>query len=350
MNFSSIISHWYHNNKRRLPWRETRHPYPIWVSEVILQQTRVIQGMDYYYRFLETFPTVNDLANASEQQVLSVWKGLGYYSRARNMHTTAKMVVDRFDGHFPVDYDDLILLKGIGPYTAAAISSICGNAPNPVVDGNVIRVFSRIFGIHEPAGSGASHKKVYEKSLSLIDHDDPGTYNQAVMEFGALLCKPRQPLCDDCIFRKDCFAFNNGRVNELPVPKPPVVKRERFLNYLVFFRDDGAVLMQKRTGNDVWRNLWEFPLIETDKTLLATLISHPLIDKNPEETIQIDDHSYIDTRHILTHQLIHARFFKMNFAPGPIADQGDYQWQPNPLVSGLPVARMIEKYLEKRQE
>ena len=350
MNFSSIISQWYLHNKRRLPWRETRQSYPIWVSEVILQQTRVNQGMDYYHRFLEAFPTVLELANASEQQVLSVWKGLGYYSRARNMHATAKMVVDKFDGHFPVDYEHLILLKGIGPYTAAAISSICGNEPRPVVDGNVIRVFSRIFGIHEPVGSTQGYKEVYEKSLSFIDHDDPGNYNQAVMEFGALFCKPRQPLCEECVFNRNCFAFNNRRVNELPVPKTPLVKRERFFNYLVFSRDDGAVLMQKRTGNDVWKNLWEFPLIETDNTLLATLTPHPLIDAGSEGIKSKVNSEYTDTRHILTHQIIHARFFKMDFAPESMAVKDNYYWQPDPLISGLPVARMIEKYLEKREK
>lgn len=350
MNFTSTISHWYQSNKRELPWRKTRQPYPIWVSEVILQQTRVNQGMDYYYRFLEAFPTVVDLANASEQQVLSIWKGLGYYSRARNMHATAKVVKNKFEGNFPVDYESLIFLKGIGPYTAAAISSICGNEALPVVDGNVIRVFSRIFGIHEPAGSGQSHKKVYEKSLSFIDHDDPGNYNQAVMEFGALFCKPRQPLCEECVFREDCYAFKTGRVNELPVPKTPVAQRERFFNYLIFFRDDGAVLMQKRTGKDVWKNLWEFPLVETDKALSAGIPSHPLTDAIHEETDGEVVCKSSDTRHILTHQIIHARFFKMDFVPRLIADNYDYQWQPDPLISGLPVARMIEKYLEKRKQ
>ena len=350
MNFSSIISQWYQSNKRMLPWRDTRQPYPIWVSEVILQQTRVNQGMAYYHRFLETFPTVVDLANASEQQVLSVWKGLGYYSRARNMHATARQIADEFDGNFPIDYDKLILLKGIGPYTAAAISSICGNEARPVVDGNVIRVFSRIFGIHEVAGSGQSHKKVYEKSLSFIDHKDPGTYNQAVMEFGALLCKPRQPMCDECVFRKECFAFINGRVNELPVPKTPVVKRERFFNYLVFRRDDGALLMQKRTGKDVWQNLWEFPLIETEKALLSKGISHPLIGEKSEELNKKGIPAYMDSRHILTHQIIHARFFTMEAAPEPHAEDGNYRWQPDPLASGLPVSRMIEKYLEKMRK
>lgn len=350
MNFTSTISNWYRNNKRDLPWRKTRQAYPIWVSEVILQQTRVNQGMDYYHRFLEAFPTVVDLANASEEQVLSIWKGLGYYSRARNMHATAKRVADEFDGNFPFDYERLILLKGIGPYTAAAISSICGNEPRPVVDGNVIRVFSRIFGIHEPAGSGQSHKKVYEKSLSFIDHNEPGNYNQAVMEFGALFCKPRQPLCDECVFKEDCYAFKTGRVSELPVPKTPVVQRERFFNYLVFSRDDGALLMQKRTGKDVWKKLWEFPLVETDKALSADIPSHPLAELMHEESGGKVIPEYSDTRHILTHQIIHARFFKMDFAPEPMAVKDNYYWQPDPLISGLPVARMIEKFLEEKRK
>jgi A/G-specific adenine glycosylase len=340
MNFSQIISAWYTHNKRLLPWRETKQPYPIWVSEVILQQTRVDQGLAYYHRFLENFPTVLHLAHSAEQEVLSVWKGLGYYSRARNMHATAKMVVDKLDGHFPSNYKALIELKGIGPYTAAAIASICGNEPVPVVDGNVIRVFSRIFGMDEPVGSSQGYKKVFQKSLGLIDFNDPGTYNQAVMEFGALCCKPRQPLCTECVFQKACFAFNKNRVNELPVPKVAPLKRERFFNYLVFEKNDGSLLMQKRHENDIWKNLWEFPVIETDRLLTPSEVKHPLLHADQVQLVA----DAKDVRHILTHQVIHARYF---YADQPLSGPEAYAWQPDPLKSGLPVSRMIEKFLER---
>ncbi len=339
MKFNRIISEWYINNKRLLPWRETKQPYPIWVSEVILQQTRVDQGLSYYYRFLDNFPTVLKLAQSSEQEVLSVWKGLGYYSRARNMHVTARMVVDKFDGHFPSSYEHLILLKGIGPYTAAAIASVCGNEAVPVVDGNVIRVFSRIFGLYEPVGSSLGYKQVYQKSLEFIDNHDPGTYNQAVMEFGALLCKPRQPMCNECIFQKHCFAFNKNMVNELPVPKVALLKRERFFNYLVFEKADGSLLMQKRHENDIWKNLWEFPLIEADRLLSPSEVKHPLLDA---ESVQLV-HEVKDVRHILTHQVIHARYFYVDQLP---SNAEALVWQRDPLASGLPVSRMIEKFLE----
>lgn len=340
MNFNQIISEWYTKNKRLLPWRETQQPYPIWVSEVILQQTRVDQGLAYYYRFLDNFPTVLKLAQSSEQEVLSVWKGLGYYSRARNMHATAQMVVDKFDGHFPSSYKDLILLKGIGPYTAAAIASICGYEPVPVVDGNVIRVFSRIFGMYEPVGSTFGYKKVFQKSLEFIDVNDPGTYNQAVMEFGALLCKPRQPLCTECIFQNECFAYNKNMVYELPVPKVTPMRRERFFNYLVFEKTDGSMLMHKRHENDIWKNLWEFPLVESDRLLNPSEVKHPLLDA---ETVQLVPEDK-DVRHILTHQVIHARYFSSDQFP---PDTEAYLWQPDPLKSGLPVSRMIEKFLER---
>lgn len=339
MNFNRIIYEWYANNKRLLPWRDTRQPYSIWVSEVILQQTRVDQGLDYYYRFLENFPTVFHLAQSSEQQVLSVWKGLGYYSRARNMHATAKMVVDKFDGFFPSNYNDLIVLRGIGPYTAAAVASICGNEPVPVVDGNVIRVFSRIFGLHEPVGSSQGYKKVYQKSLEFIDSHDPGTYNQAVMEFGALLCKPRQPICNECIFQKDCFAYNNNMVTELPVPKGASLKRERFFNYLIFQKPDGSLLMQKRIENDIWKNLWEFPLIEDKRLLSPSEVKHSLLEADKGKLVPAPK----DVRHILTHQVIHARYFYVDKLP---ANTEALVWQHKPLEFGLPVSRMIEKFLE----
>ncbi|MBW6491096.1 MAG: A/G-specific adenine glycosylase [Lentimicrobium sp.] len=308
MKFNQKITDWYQVSKRDLPWRNTRNPYYIWISEIILQQTRVSQGLDYYYRFTETFPEVETLAKATENQVLAVWKGLGYYSRARNMHHTARMVVEKYNGIFPSSYNELIKLKGIGEYTAAAISSICAGEPIPVVDGNVVRIFSRIFGFNAPVGSTRIFKDVKQKSTEFISDQDPGTYNQAVMEFGALFCKPQTPECSICIFKKDCFAFNHNKVDSLPVSKPEIKKRSRWFNYLVIQTPDG-LLMKKRDAGDIWTGLWEFPLFEAgklmdDKEIIRMASNEKLL--TPDANITIFKKDY---RHILTHQIIHARFF-----------------------------------------
>ncbi len=274
MDFNKRIKNWYNSNKRDLPWRKTKDPYKIWVSEIILQQTRVDQGLDYYLRFLMRFPDVATLAKASEEDVLMIWKGLGYYSRARNMHFTAKVVAENHKGRLPLDFASLIDLKGIGNYTAAAISSICGNEPKPVVDGNVIRVFSRLFGFHDPVGSTQSNKQVYAKASELIPVKDPGDFNQAVMEFGAIQCKPANPACADCIFRTECYAFNNNLTDKLPVKKKEIVRRSRFLNYLFIPCHDNGLILYKRSGNDIWENLWELPLYETPEPITTEQMRH----------------------------------------------------------------------------
>jgi A/G-specific adenine glycosylase len=345
MDFNQRITEWYCINKRDLPWRKTRNPYFIWVSEIILQQTRIEQGLNYYLRFVDTFPDVSVLAKASEQQVLEVWKGLGYYSRARNMHFTAQQVVKDFSGIFPSSFDSLIKLKGIGQYTAAAISSICSDEPEPVVDGNVVRVFSRIFGFESPVGSTKIFKDVRNKSKSYITDSDPGTYNQAVMEFGALFCKPKNPQCEACIFKNECYAFKNNVVDKLPLPKGEKPKRERWLNYLVVVTPQG-LLMQQRGIKDIWANLWEFPLLESGRLISL------------DEAIQwIDDERLLltgteivkfekDFQHILTHQRILARFFiAWTKQEVVLKDSAHRKIIHKDLIQDLPVSRLIDKFI-----
>jgi A/G-specific adenine glycosylase len=347
MDFNQRITEWYRINKRDLPWRKTRNPYFIWVSEIILQQTRIGQGLDYYLRFVDTFPDVSALAKASEQQVLEVWKGLGYYSRARNMHFTAQQVIEDFEGVFPSTFDTLISLKGIGQYTAAAIASICSGEPEPVVDGNVVRVFSRIFGFESPVGSTKIFKDVREKSKSFITDSDPGTYNQAVMEFGALFCKPKNPQCETCIFKDECYAFKNNRVEKLPLPKTDKPKRDRWLNYLVVVTPQG-LLMKQRGIKDIWANLWEFPLLESDRLITV------------DEAIQwIDDERLLpdgteivkfekDFQHILTHQRIFARFFiAWTKQEVVLQDSVHRRVIHKDFIQELPVSRLIDKFIDE---
>jgi A/G-specific adenine glycosylase len=348
INFSKQITEWYHLNKRDLPWRKIRDPYRIWVSEIILQQTRVDQGLDYYIRFLERFPDVTSLANATEEQVLSVWKGLGYYNRARNMHTTAKYVVANFESIFPGEHKILLSLKGIGNYTAAAISSICGDEPNPVVDGNVVRVLSRFFGFHEPVGSSKSQKLVYAKASELISHDNPGDFNQAVMEFGATFCKPANPLCYECIFKQQCFAYNNNMVEKLPVKKKELIRRNRYFNYLRIPISGKGVVLYKRSGKDIWQNLWELPLHESSKPLSIEEVAKTELWRDIFGNGKFLISEFTDIKHILTHQLIHARFFTVKEYPIALAFSGNKEWiVDKPLESGLPVSRLTEIFLQK---
>lgn len=345
MDFNRKITDWYRENRRDLPWRSTRNAYNIWISEIILQQTRVSQGLDYYYRFTETFPDVETLAKASENQVLAVWKGLGYYSRARNMHHTAKMVVNQYDGIFPSSFTELLKLKGIGEYTAAAIASICAGEPVPVVDGNVVRIFSRIFGFDAPVGSSRIFKEVKEKSSEFITNQDPGTYNQAVMEFGALFCKPKSPDCCNCIFTKDCFAFKQNKVDELPVSKPEIKKRTRWFNYLVIQTPEGLI-MKKRDAGDIWTGLWEFPLFEAGKLMDEKEVIQLAVDNNmlgPGTNVSKFKKDY---RHILTHQTIYARFFiadVKNSVDQPAVSEG-IKFDKD-QIRETAISRLMEKFI-----
>ena len=347
-NFTEKILGWYHINHRKLPWRETKDPYKIWVSEIIMQQTRVDQATAYYFRFIESFPDNNSLAEASEQDVLLVWKGLGYYSRARNMHATAMFVRDSMNAVFPSDYVTLLKLKGIGQYTAAAISSICAGEARPVVDGNVVRVISRIFGIHDPAGSSGSAGKVFARAGELISHENPGDFNQAVMEFGAIHCKPAKPLCSDCIFQRSCVAFNQNLTASIPAKRKEVQKRTRWLNYLFIHDSNGHAVFRKRTETDIWKNLFEPPVLETGKLLSIQEIGQDPFWQYFADKMPLSVTGTADFRHLLTHQIIHARFFKVKLeAPSEILlpDEDGFQVLPW-SQSGLPVSRLVEKFIQ----
>ena len=265
MIFSNILIYWYLKIKRDLPWRKTKDPYLVWLSEIMLQQTRVAQGMSYYLAFSDVFPTVKDLANADESKVLKMWQGLGYYSRARNLHFTAKYVSEELNGKFPTTYIELIKLKGIGDYTASAIASICFDEPAAVVDGNVYRVLARYFQISTPINSTKGIKDFKILAESLLDIKEPGVYNQAIMDFGALQCKPQNPDCYQCPVNSSCIAFEKKLVKELPVKLKKIKIKKKYFNYIVFVTEDNKTIFEERTGKGIWQGLYQFPLIETNK-------------------------------------------------------------------------------------
>lgn len=311
MNWTRLLLQWYGENKRDFPWRKSKDPYRIWLSEIILQQTRVEQGLPYYQKFIQTFPTIHDLATASEERVLKLWQGLGYYSRARNMRNTAKWIVEENNENFPTTFKDLLLLKGVGDYTASAISSICFNESQAVVDGNVYRFLSRCFGIETPIDSSSALKIFKTKARQLMGVFPPGEFNQAMMEFGALQCRPKAPSCDRCPFQQSCIAFQQDSISHFPVKAKKTKITQRFFNYLVFDFPFEKTLLQKRTGKGIWQNLYEFPLIESkslidQKTLMKLsdyqewkkpIYSHPKL-LNPEPI-----------RHILSHQRLFIQFW-----------------------------------------
>ena len=312
--FNAAIHSWYSLFKRDLPWRNTRDPYFIWLSEIILQQTRINQGLSYYIRFSEEFPTISHLATASEDQILKLWQGLGYYSRARNLHFTAKYIFENRQGIFPNDYHSIRSLKGIGDYTAAAIASISFNLEFPVVDGNVFRVLSRFFGISEPIDTSTGKKAFYYLAKEIIKGTDPGMHNQALMEFGALQCIPVNPDCQQCPLNERCFAFSTNRISELPVKQNKNKHRDRYFNYLVIIGKN-RIWMRKRVEKDIWKNLFEFPLVETnEETEIETLIVKDDF-RNIVQLNQLVIENVSNWKiHILSHQRIHYRFFRIRLA------------------------------------
>ncbi len=311
-HFSKKLILWYLQNKRELPWRNTSNPYYIWLSEIMLQQTRVMQGLPYYLKFIKNYPTVNDLANATEDEVLKLWQGLGYYSRARNLHTTAKMVSEELNGIFPNNYKDLIKLKGVGDYTASAIASISFNQPEAVVDGNVYRVLSRFFGISTPINTTSGQKEFKQLAQQLIDKKQPGTFNQAIMEFGARYCVPQNPDCVNCIFNDNCLAFQHKRVTELPVKIKSKPVKTRYFNYLVIISANEHTILQQRNGKGIWHKLYEFPLIETSEEInLSTLKSLPQFQTFSEK-MKIEKISLFNENpvvHKLSHQHLNTHFW-----------------------------------------
>ncbi|WP_026977108.1 A/G-specific adenine glycosylase [Flavobacterium tegetincola] len=314
MIFSKQLIKWYLQNKRDLPWRETEDPYLIWLSEIMLQQTRVAQGLPYYEAFVNAFPTVFDLANASEEQVLKLWQGLGYYSRARNLHFTAKYVADQLNGTFPTTYKELLQLKGVGDYTAAAIASFSFKEVVPVVDGNVFRVLSRVFQVETDISSGSAKKEFQELALQLMPVSDPALFNQAIMEFGALQCVPKSPNCEICAFNSICLALKNGKIGQLPVKTKKTKVTNRFFNYLIFEDEAKNTLVQKRTAKGIWHNLYEFPLIETeDDIALEKLIQLCEAQFGAELSIKSVQSLHLGPiRHKLSHQNLSIQFWKIN--------------------------------------
>jgi A/G-specific adenine glycosylase len=345
------LTAWFDKNQRLLPWRETSDPYKIWLSEIILQQTRVDQGRAYYLKFVDRFPAIEDLAAASEDVVLKLWQGLGYYSRARNLHTASKIVVADFNGVFPSDYRDLIQLPGIGPYTAAAIASIAFSKPFPVLDGNVLRVVSRWFDIHEPIDTAAGKKAVQTILADLMDKDNPGKFNQAMMEFGATFCVPRQPDCQNCIFNNRCMAFHNGNVGLLPVKSKKVTPRNRFFYHLVLIvhqNNEWFTVIRKRDTKDIWQGLYEFPGVEmqepVEENQIARAIDWKEILSGSRYSIKSISEEFV---HLLTHQRIHARFMVVQVERSKIMITGNNQFIPLKSLLDFPVSRLTEKFLQR---
>ncbi len=328
-DFSLSITNWYRLNKRDLPWRSTKDPYKIWLSEIILQQTRVDQGMSYYKKFVRNYPTIYDLAEAEEQDVLNDWQGLGYYSRARNLHTAAKEVALNQNGVFPNKFTEIKKLKGVGDYTAAAIASFAFNEPKAVVDGNVYRVLSRVFDIDTPIDS-AQGKKVFQSLADeLIDSNNPAEHNQAIMEFGALICTPK-PNCTECVLSDNCIAKQNSTIENRPVKSKKIKVRDRYFHYLIYYKNNNTII-QKRDKKDIWQNMYEFPLIESEQVPKEIIISSKKIST--------------ERKHILSHQRIHTKFYHINEIPETL--NSDWLVINQSEIQDYPLPRLIDKYLEE---
>lgn len=311
MNFKKELINWYSINKRELPWRATQNPYYIWLSEIILQQTQVKQGLPYYNAFVKQYPSVFDLANASEEAVLKLWQGLGYYSRARNLHTSAKYIANELNGVFPNTYKDLLKLKGVGDYTASAIASISFNEVAAVVDGNVYRVLSRYFGINTPINSTEGIKEFKALASSLIDTEQPATYNQAIMEFGARQCKPQSPDCTICPINDGCIALQKNLVNTLPVKLKKTKVTTKYFNFLVCIDTNKNILFEKRKQKGIWQNLYQFPLIESKKSLAAEDFHLLNLESTVLDSVDFDYALYneADKVHKLSHQHLYTKFW-----------------------------------------
>lgn len=308
-NISILLTEWYSINKRDLPWRNTTDPYRIWLSEIILQQTRIEQGLPYYESILSTYPNIQALAEASLDDIMISWQGLGYYSRARNMHSAAKQIVKDFGGQFPAEYNKLLQLKGVGKYTAAAIASFAFHIPKAVLDGNVFRVLARLFAIDTPINTAKGMNLFSNIAEELLDKKNPEIYNQAIMDFGAIQCIPLKPDCIHCPLSGKCLAFENKRVQDYPVKLAGAKKRDRYLNYF-FITDGHSTWIQQRTKKDIWQQLWEFPLIECEKAeSIETLLEKKELSAIKSKKVLIG--SPYSIKHVLTHQIIHAKFFTL---------------------------------------
>lgn len=354
-SFSSILASWYKNNKRDLPWRGTKDPYKVWLSEIILQQTRVEQGMAYYLKFVGRFPTVADLANAKEDEVLKLWQGLGYYSRARNLHAAAKQIANgnaevqgtRVQKYvFPQTYNEIIKLKGVGTYTAAAISSICFNEAKAVVDGNVYRFIARVFGVKTPIDSTAGKKEFQQMADELLDRKNAGEHNQAMMEFGARHCKPANPLCETCPFEETCVARRKKLIAQLPVKEKKTKTRNRHLVYFVFAFKGKTFLRKRSHAKDIWHNLYEFPMLEfeqkeAEEKILSRMQAEFLLKKKDCVVTKISE----EVKHVLSHQNLYARFFEIKLSAVSAVLKKDFLAVKKGEVNNFALPRLIDRYL-----
>ena len=342
MNFARAILNWYMVNKRDLPWRNTNDPYSVWLSEIILQQTRITQGLPYYLKFINKYPTINSLARANENDILILWQGLGYYSRARNLLKTAKFIVDECNGKFPSTYTELIKLKGIGEYTASAISSICFNERRAVLDGNVYRVISRFYGIDVPVNNHFGKKFYMDYAQKLAPKKSCGDYNQGIMDFGSLICKPKSPLCHKCILEKDCIASKTKNINYFPVKLKKNAPKITHFNYLVLLDSDHMIWMNK-IKNGIWKNLFQFPMIESKKELNKTQVLSNEIFKSiaPISNSDIILFNSSPIIHKLSHKTIYAKFWIL---PVEHSNSNSIKFSD---VNKYPVPRLIEKFLDK---
>lgn len=350
MTFGRALLSWYKKNKRDLPWRNTRDPYFIWLSEIILQQTRVEQGLNYYLRFTEKYPTVFSLAKAPQDEVLKLWQGLGYYSRARNLHAAAAMIVEQYNGKFPADFNKLRTLKGVGEYTAAAIASFAFDLKEPVVDGNVFRLLSRYFGIRTPIDSGKAKKEFRQLAFDLMQQFPPHDFNQAIMEFGSKQCKPVNPDCNSCPLQTSCYAFENNEVSNLPIKEKNQKVRKRFFNYLVI-KEGNSFYLHKRIEKDIWIHLYDFPLLELTKKTSETGFfkskewkawssKHPMIIESISS----------EKKHLLSHQTIYARFIALRPLNGrTFKPQKEWKKVNSKTLQKYAVPRLTEKYLEESE-
>jgi len=342
--FHKKLISWYLENKRDLPWRGTSNPYFIWLSEIMLQQTRVVQGLPYYLKFVNTFPTVFDLADASEEKVLKLWQGLGYYSRARNLHLTARHIAYDLKGVFPESFEKLLKLKGVGDYTASAIASICYNQPTAVVDGNVYRVLSRVFGSETPINSSKGVKEFKILAQELIDAKQPGIYNQAIMEFGARFCVPQNPECGTCIFNTKCEALKNKKVSQLPVKIKTLKIKKRYFNYLVVLSNNNETIVNQRVEKGIWQKLYEFPLIETSKEANSNDIkNHKIFENFKKETpvnslVLYNEEAVV---HKLSHQHLYTRFWIAEVSK--IKESGT----PISMIDTFPVPVLLENFISE---
>ncbi|MBM3402274.1 MAG: A/G-specific adenine glycosylase [Bacteroidetes bacterium] len=345
MNFSEEIIEWYQKHKRDLPWRNTNDPYIIWLSEIIMQQTRVEQGTPYFNRFVEKYPSVKHFASATEAEILKLWQGLGYYSRGRNMHQTAQAVMEEHAGYFPKNYESLIRLKGIGEYTAAAIASFSSNEAKAVVDGNVFRLLSRYFGIDTPINTGRGKKIFTDLANELIDKKQAGIFNQAMMEFGSLQCKPKNPVCIACPLQMTCEARLKNKIDKLPVKIKSQKSRERYFNYVLVLKND-QILVNKRRSGDIWENMIDLPLFETESQAeIPELVQSEKFVKAFGKQVLIRSVSE-PVKHILSHQKLYTTFIRIeNFTENFHPDQSWFYVTREELEK-LPQPKLIFQFFE----